>query len=45
MSKINKIANEFIEKIESTINEGLVEMEFIEDFRKRIEKFLSDKLK
>lgn len=45
MSKNNKIANEFIEKIESTITEGLDEMEFIEDFRKRIEEYLSDKLK
>jgi len=45
MSQNKEFVNEIIKDIDSLIREGLDEADFIKDFRKRIEKYLSERLK
>ena len=45
MSQNEKLINEIIEYIESSIHENLVEADFIKNFRKRIESYLEERLK
>lgn len=44
MSQNKKIIDEFIEFIESSINDNLDETDFIKKFRQRIENYLKEKL-
>jgi len=45
MSQNKKIIEEIVEYIESSIQEGLDEAIFIKEFRNKIEKYMSEKLK
>lgn len=44
MSENNKMLNEILDYIESSINEGLDKVEFIKEFRDTIENYIKEKI-
>jgi len=44
MSQIENIINEIIEYIETSIQDGFDEVDFIKNFRKKIENYLEENL-
>ena len=45
MSQNDNITKEIIEYIESSINEGLEEADFIKNFRNKIDNYLKERIK